>query len=146
MKRFSLLNSSSIKSYFILYMHFFYNILSHKVSNTVCSKYSEKYVNLKTTKHFTYSSLQANNRKLNSELPEWSLFRRKVSIETTLQKLVPIWSLFAPKVSFLKFWTKQRIKTTGILLSIQTNGVTSMFQLSVNSEDKKKPSWRKKSK
>ena len=102
MKRFSLLNSSSIKSYFILYMHFFYNILSHKVSNTVCSKYSEKYVNLKTTKHFTYSSLQANNRKLNSELPEWSLFRRKVSIETTLQKLVPIWSLFAPKSLFFE--------------------------------------------
>ena len=32
-----------------------------------------------------------------AELPEWSLFRQKVSIETILQKLVPIWSLFAPK-------------------------------------------------
>lgn len=39
-----------------------------------------------------------------AELPEWSPFRRKVSIETILQKLVPIWSLFAPKSLFLNFW------------------------------------------
>ena len=68
------------KILFYLYA-FFYNILYKIVINTVCSKHSEKYVELIITKHFTFSSLlQANYRILH-------LFCRILCIQTLASKL-----------------------------------------------------------
>ena len=79
------------------------------------------------------------------ELPEWSLFRRKVSIETILQKLVLIWSLFAPKSLFFEFLGPNNAsKTTQILLDATVLNVKKR-KLSVDSEHNKKSLSEKKS-
>ena len=59
-------------------------------------------MSLTASKLQDYQNWPDPRRRVYPELVEWSLFRQKVSIETTLQKLVPIWSLFAPKSLFFE--------------------------------------------